>query len=66
MAKVGLVFGGRSTEHEVSITSARNIAAALRAAGHAVVPLGVAEDGAWVEPATARAALEGGLSLIHI
>jgi len=64
MAKVGLVFGGRSTEHEVSITSARNIAVALAAAGHAVVPLGVAEDGAWVEPARARAALEGGLAAL--
>ncbi|MEL7058718.1 MAG: D-alanine--D-alanine ligase family protein [Acidobacteriota bacterium] len=57
--RVGLVFGGRSVEHEVSIASARNIARALCEAGHAVVPLGVASDGAWVEEGAARRALDG-------
>jgi len=48
VARVGLVFGGRSVEHRVSVVSARTVAAALREANHEVVPLGVAEDGGWV------------------
>ncbi len=59
MAKVGLVFGGRSVEHLVSVTSARTVAEGLKAAGHEVVPLGVAEDGCFVGPEDAGAALIG-------
>ena len=44
---VGLFFGGRSAEHEVSIRSAATIHAALRAAGYWVVPLGIERSGAW-------------------
>lgn len=56
-ARVGLVFGGRSTEHRVSVDSARTVARALAEAGYEVVPLGVARDGCWVAPEAARAAL---------
>ena len=59
MARVGLIFGGRSVEHRVSVTSARTVAAALAEAGHQVVPLGIAEDGAWVSRDAGRAALDG-------
>ena len=59
MAQVGLVFGGRSVEHRVSVRSARTIAEGLQEAGHDVVPLGIATDGAWVEPDRAAAALAG-------
>ena len=44
---VGLLFGGRSAEHEVSIRSAATIHAALRAAGYWVVPIGIDRAGAW-------------------
>lgn len=57
--KVGLVFGGRSVEHRVSVSSARTIASALPEAGHEVVALGIAPDGCWVEPAAGEAALRG-------
>jgi D-alanine-D-alanine ligase len=56
---VGLVFGGRSTEHLVSVVSARTVAAALEAAGHRVVPLGVGEDGSWRPVEEGWDALEG-------
>lgn len=56
---VGLVFGGRSVEHAVSVQSARTIAAALDAAGHMVIPLGVTEDGCWRPPSEAVKALTG-------
>ncbi|MCB0152166.1 MAG: hypothetical protein KDE01_31480, partial [Caldilineaceae bacterium] len=36
--RVGVLFGGRSSEHEVSLASARNVMEALRQAGHEVVP----------------------------
>lgn len=61
---VGLVFGGRSAEHKVSVQSARTVAGALRAAGHAVLPLGIAQDGGWVDPVTGSRALGGEIDAI--
>jgi D-alanine-D-alanine ligase len=43
--RVGVVFGGRSGEHEVSLASAASVIAALERGGHAVVPIGIARDG---------------------
>lgn len=57
MARVGLIFGGRSVEHQVSIRSARTVAEGLSAAGHEVIALGVAQDGGWIEPAQAALVL---------
>jgi D-alanine-D-alanine ligase len=61
MARVGLIFGGRSVEHAVSVTSARTVARGLATAGHEVVPLGIGPDGVWVEPGVAESALAGEL-----
>jgi D-alanine-D-alanine ligase len=47
MAKVLLLFGGRSSEHEVSCSSAVSIHKALVASGHRVVPVGIDRDGGW-------------------
>ena len=46
--RVGVLFGGRSGEHEVSLASARNVMDALRAAGHTVIPIGITIDGRWL------------------
>ena len=46
--RVGVVFGGRSGEHEVSLASAASVVAALERRGHSVVPIGIARDGRWV------------------
>jgi D-alanine-D-alanine ligase len=43
--RVGVVFGGRSGEHEVSLASAASVIAALERGGHTVVPIGIARDG---------------------
>ncbi|MEM8994531.1 MAG: D-alanine--D-alanine ligase family protein, partial [Acidobacteriota bacterium] len=59
--RIGLVFGGRSVEHKVSVVSARTVDAALADAGFTAVPLGVAQTGAWVAPDVARRALDGEL-----
>ncbi len=62
--KVGVIFGGRSVEHQVSIASARTVAGGLAQAGHRVIPLGIAQDGCWVDRATSEAALAGELSIL--
>ena len=46
--RVGVLFGGRSGEHEVSLASARNVMEALRQAGHTVAPLGIDRSGRWL------------------
>ncbi len=46
--RVGVLFGGRSGEHEVSLNSARNVMDALRQAGHAVTPIGITAEGRWL------------------
>ncbi len=45
--RVGVVFGGRSVEHEVSITSATSIVQALDPARYDVTLLAVGTDGRW-------------------
>jgi len=59
MAHVGVIFGGRSVEHAVSIVSARTVVRGLREAGHQVTPLGIAQDGCWVDPAVAEKVIGG-------
>lgn len=46
--RVGVLFGGRSSEHEVSLASAKNVMEALRQAGHEVTPIGITTDGRWL------------------
>ncbi len=51
--RVGIVFGGRSGEHEVSVASARAIMGAIDRATFDVVPIAIARSGQWlpgVEP----------------
>lgn len=47
MARVLLLFGGRSAEHEVSCVSAVAVHQALETAGHQVIPLGIDKTGGW-------------------
>src|SRR5215218_10048088 len=57
MAHVGVIFGGRSVEHQVSIRSARTVVQGLRAAGHTVTPLGIAQDGCWIDAEASEAVI---------
>jgi len=45
--RVGVLFGGRSAEHEVSIVSARSIIQALDAEKYEIIPIGLSKDGRW-------------------
>jgi D-alanine-D-alanine ligase len=45
---VGVVFGGRSVEHDVSIVTGHQTMQALESAGYTVVPLYIDRDGRWL------------------
>lgn len=46
--KVGVVFGGRSGEHEVSIVSAQSVMKALDKKKYEVIPIGITKQGRWI------------------
>jgi len=46
--RVGLIFGGRSGEHEVSLASARSVMAVLDPEKYEVVQIGITHDGRWL------------------
>ena len=60
--RVGLLFGGRSGEHEVSVSSARAIAKALNSGENAdkyeLLPFYIQKDGLWQTDEIARQVLE--------
>ena len=47
MWRVGLLFGGQSAEHEISVQSARNVLAALAPDRYEPVPIGINRQGQW-------------------
>ena len=46
--RIGIVFGGRSGEHEVSIASAASVMEALDQDKYEVVPIGITREGRWL------------------
>lgn len=46
--RVGVIFGGRSGEHEVSLRSAESIINALDPAKYEVVPIAITKEGRWL------------------
>jgi D-alanine-D-alanine ligase len=46
--RVGVVFGGRSGEHEVSLAGAASVMAAIDRSRFDVLPIGIARDGRWL------------------
>jgi D-alanine-D-alanine ligase len=61
MLQLALIFGGRSAEHEISLASARFVAAMLDGDKYDVIPVGISRDGRWLQPADLEAALRDGL-----
>ena len=59
MTNVVLLFGGRSAEHEVSLLSARSVAAAAPAERITLIPLCIARDGRFVAPERSARILAG-------
>lgn len=57
--RVGVIFGGRSGEHEVSVRSARSVIEALDKNRYEVVPIAITKTGKWLSPADASNLLPG-------
>lgn len=59
--RIAVVFGGRNSEHAVSLMGAGSVLAAIDHDKYDVIPIGIDEDGKWVlAAAQQRFAIEGG------
>src|ERR1700690_2337514 len=59
--RVGILFGGRSGEHEVSLLSAASVLNAIDKEKYEVVPIGITKDGRWLTAEHAEGLLTGKL-----
>jgi len=57
--RVGILFGGRSGEHEVSLLSAASVFDAIDKNKYEVVPIGITKEGHWVTASDAERLLAG-------
>src|SRR3954468_21654417 len=57
--RVGILFGGRSGEHEVSLLSAASVFKAIDSNKFDVVPIGITKDGRWLTASDAERLLHG-------
>src|SRR5256886_6755001 len=57
--RVGILFGGRSGEHEVSLLSAASVFNAIDKNKYEVVPIGITKEGRWLTSADAKRLLNG-------
>jgi D-alanine-D-alanine ligase len=48
MKKIGVFFGSRSPEHDISIITAQLIISGLKGLGHEVIPVYLAKNGQWL------------------
>ena len=61
--RVGILFGGRSGEHEVSLLSAASVLNAIDKDKYDVVPIGITKEGRWLTAEHAENLLTGKLVL---
>jgi D-alanine-D-alanine ligase len=57
--RVGILFGGRSGEHEISLLSAASVFKAIDTSKYEVVPIGITKDGRWLTASDAEKLLHG-------
>jgi D-alanine-D-alanine ligase len=60
--RIGVIFGGRSGEHEVSLASARSVLAALDQTKYAVTQIGITPAGRWLTGPDVLGALSQGIT----
>src|SRR5581483_2079836 len=60
--RVGILFGGRSGEHEISLLSAASVFKAIDPNKYEVVPIGITKDGRWLTASDAERLLHGDAS----
>ncbi len=58
--RVAVLFGGRSSEHEVSLASARSVMAALDKTKYEIRPIGITKAGRWLTTGDPMEALASG------
>ncbi len=58
--RVGLIFGGRSGEHEISLRSARSVLSVLDPVRYEVTQIGITHEGAWLTGDAVLEAMEKG------
>lgn len=56
--RVGVIFGGRSGEHEVSLVSATSVINALDKQKYEIVPIGITPQGRWLSSSRALGLLQ--------
>src|SRR6202142_2232407 len=61
--RVGILFGGRSGEHDVSLLSAASVLNAIDKDKYEVVPIGITKDGRWLTAGDAENLLQGKLAV---
>ena len=61
--RVGILFGGRSGEHEVSLLSAASVLNAIDKEKYDVVPIGITKEGRWLTAENAENLLAGKLQI---
>jgi D-alanine-D-alanine ligase len=64
--KIGVLFGGRSAEHEVSLVSAASVIEALDKNKYEVIPIGITPQGKWISSSDALRLLKTGRPLDNI
>jgi D-alanine-D-alanine ligase len=57
--RIGILFGGRSGEHEVSLLSAASILRAIDQKKYEVIPIGITKQGQWLTSGEAQSLLMG-------
>ncbi len=57
--RVGVLFGGRSGEHEVSLLSAASVMQAIDRSKYDVVPIGITKQGLWLTDRNAEQLIKG-------
>ncbi|HLM57348.1 MAG TPA: D-alanine--D-alanine ligase family protein [Pyrinomonadaceae bacterium] len=62
--RVGVIYGGRSGEHEVSIRSARSVIEAIDRDKYEVIPLAITREGRWLSPAESARLLPESASVL--
>ncbi|MFC2046464.1 D-alanine--D-alanine ligase A, partial [Chloroflexota bacterium] len=60
--RVGVIFGGRSGEHEVSLVSAEGVINAIDKDKYEVVPIGITKEGRWLAFGDPLKALSSGVT----
>src|ERR1700756_4236527 len=57
--RVGVLFGGRSGEHEVSLLSAASVLKAIDPGKYEITPIGITKEGRWITAPDATRLLNG-------